>query len=127
MLVEYQVGDELFKPLILLLELLEAAQFDNAHTGKFPFPTIKGYLVDTNLAAYFSNGSTALNLAQSGSDLLFRKRLLGHFLILSGGSLQHPANSRLKPSNWISFWGGGQFRVCFEIENSSEHTLNHFF
>jgi hypothetical protein len=50
-LVEREVGDQLFEAGVLSLQLLQATQLGYAHSLELPFPSVEGLLANAGLAA----------------------------------------------------------------------------
>lgn len=78
LLVEGQIGDDLFEPAIFVLELAYPPELGDAHPRIALFPGVEGGLTDPELAADLGRGDALLGLAQGLGDLLFGEPGLLH-------------------------------------------------
>jgi hypothetical protein len=72
LLVEGEVGDNLFDPAIFVLELAHAPELGDPQAGIALLPGVEGRLTDAELAADLRGRRALLGLAQGLRDLLLR-------------------------------------------------------
>jgi len=85
-LIQREVGDELFEFEVFLFELAEAAEFCHTHAGELLLPSVEGLFGDTEAAADFEGRCARFNLAEGVGYLLFSELRFFHRDLLSIGA-----------------------------------------